>query len=61
MNKFAQLVEALKSRAEGDEALKKLLPDTDAVDPPRTAEDVPEQAFRLPYSSEPKPVEEPWN
>ena len=60
MNRFTDLVKALKERASGDERLKKLLPELDALDPaPR--EETPEQAFRLPYSSEPKPIEEPWN
>lgn len=56
MNKFADLLEALKGR-QVDEGFKKLLETVDRVSVP---DKEPEPELRLPYSSDPPPIEEPW-
>ena len=58
MNRFADLVDALKRRPHND-AFKKLLDTLDGVDDATHPEER-EPALRLPYSSDPTPIGEPW-
>lgn len=60
MNKFEELIQALKERAaaadlKADPTLFGILRPSEAV-----TENGPERQFRLPYSSDPKPVEDSW-
>ena len=60
MNRFEDLMEALKARGKEDDQLRKLLPELDSLDPiaPIARR---EGSFRLPYSSDPVPIEEAWS
>ncbi|MBS0275858.1 MAG: hypothetical protein JSR55_16080 [Proteobacteria bacterium] len=57
MNRFSDLLEALKGRL-GDDAFKELLESVDKMDVSSAPEKEP--AVRLPYSSDPIPLGEPW-
>jgi hypothetical protein len=60
MNKFHDMMEKIRKRADDDRQLKDLLAELDEID--RLADGGPkeEAKYRLPYSSDPKPIEEPW-
>ncbi len=63
MNKFKDLIGALRERGDGDEMLKKVISDLEALNAleRNVPKDKSDQSFRLPYSSDPKPIEEAWN
>jgi hypothetical protein len=59
MNRFLELVDDLKQRANSDDKLAKLLQDVDRI--VKSSGDLPvEKGFRLPYSSNPKWIDERW-
>ncbi|HVZ70534.1 MAG TPA: hypothetical protein VG891_13815 [Rhizomicrobium sp.] len=57
MNRFSDLLEALKGRP-GDDAFKKLLEAVDKLEAESAVEREP--LLKLPYSSNPTPIDEPW-
>lgn len=57
MNRFKKLIDDLRERADKDGAL--VHPQKDSLVEEVHGEDVPR--FRLPYSSEPTPIDDPWN
>jgi hypothetical protein len=52
MNRFKEILDDLARRAEAEK-----MPQPEGRP---EAEDAVEPALRLPYSSDPKPIEEPW-
>jgi len=59
MNRFAELIEKLKERAAEDEHLKATIEEPEASE--KDVNHGKEHGFRLPYSSDPRPIEKPWN
>jgi hypothetical protein len=63
VNRFKDLMGALKDRSADDERLKRVLDDLAVVESLERdgQDDRSSQKFRLPYSSDPRPIDEPWN
>jgi hypothetical protein len=63
MNKFKDLIGVLRDRADADELVKKVISDLETLETlDRVNRDERRaQEFRLPYSSDPKPIEEAWS
>ena len=59
MNEFLQLVEDLKKRAETDRELQALMESIDSA-LRNSGDPKAEKGFRLPYSSNPKWIDERW-
>ncbi|MGA7675166.1 MAG: hypothetical protein WCA78_08985 [Rhizomicrobium sp.] len=59
MNKFIDVVEAMKKRAASQEILDKILPEIDKLDVV-PHDDMLEPGLELPYSSDPRPIERSW-
>jgi hypothetical protein len=64
MNRFKEILDDLSRRqaseTDDDKATKKAL-GGQKEQAPVPAEDQPEPLLRLPYSSDPKPIEDPWD
>jgi hypothetical protein len=56
MNRFADLLEALKSRPQDDSFMRLI----EGVERNSVPAGDREPSLKLPYSSNPKPIEEPW-
>ncbi|MEZ5785832.1 MAG: hypothetical protein R3D62_04975 [Xanthobacteraceae bacterium] len=60
MNKFHDMLEKIRKRAVEDNNIKDLLAELDETDKLGEGLSREETRYRLPYSSDPRPIEEPW-
>ena len=58
MNRFIELIEAIRLRALVDEDLTQLMSEIDALDDGRQSD--ADWSMTLPYSSDPQPIEDAW-
>lgn len=59
MNRFEDMLSALKNRGERDDVLQKVLSQLESLGPD-SADDRSAATVRLPYSSDPTPIEDAW-
>jgi hypothetical protein len=59
MNRFRDVIEDVRRRAETDSNIKKLLDQFKEATPIKQSE-ATEQPFRMPYSSDPEPIGGRW-
>lgn len=59
MNRFEDMLSALKNRGAQDDKLQKVLSELETIGPD-AADDRGAPVVRLPYSSDPAPIEDAW-
>lgn len=60
MNRFRELMDDVRQRARANDATRHLVGEVETVEPQAEKADDKEPDFRMPYSSDPQPLEEPW-